>query len=86
MYNVLDGKQRTLTLHQYVNNEFALSKQIRIHEVDGHTLDGLEYKDLPEKLQKRISDYQLSIMELDKLNADNRAIVFYMRNQSGRAT
>ncbi|MDR0898711.1 MAG: DUF262 domain-containing protein [Oscillospiraceae bacterium] len=108
-HNVLDGKQRTLTLCAYLNDGFALSDKIRISEMpvqqpqqwqrvavtgqtavpwvdeDGIlrvTLVGRKFSELPEELRQRILDYELSISILRPLTAEERATVFFLRNQA----
>ena len=81
-YNVLDGKQRTLTLCSYVSNDFALSPKIRIKEIDGHQLVGFKFSELSEAMRNRILDYELSISVLRPLQENERATVFFMRNQA----
>jgi hypothetical protein len=81
-YNVLDGKQRTLTLCAYVGDEFALSPKIRVKEIDGVPLVGMKFSMLPEELQSKIMEYELSISVLRPLEAEDRAMVFFMRNQA----
>jgi hypothetical protein len=81
-HNVLDGKQRTLTLCAFVGDEFALSPKIRIKEIEGTELSGLKFSMLPEPLKTRIMEYELSISILRPLDAEERATVFFMRNQA----
>lgn len=81
-HNVLDGKQRTLTLCSYVDNGFALSPKIRLKAFDGQPLVGLKFSELPEAMQNRILDYELSISVLRPLEETERATVFFMRNQA----
>jgi hypothetical protein len=80
--NVLDGKQRTLTLCSFVEDGFALSNRIRVDELDGVPLAGLTFSALPEETRNRILEYELSIAILRPLDADERATVFFMRNQA----
>ena len=81
-YKAIDGKQRTLTLCSYVADEFPLSPKIRYKMVDDVDVRGMKFSDLPDELQKRILDYQLTITIIDKMEADERAVVFFMGNQS----
>ena len=81
-YNVLDGKQRTLTLCSYVEDGFLLSPKIRLKELDGQPLIGLKFSDLSEAMQHRVLDYELSISVLRPLEENERATVFFMRNQA----
>lgn len=81
-HNVLDGKQRTLTLCSYVEDGFALSPKIRIKEIEGQPLAGMKFSSLPEDLQNRILDYELFVSVLRPLDAEERGTVFFMRNQA----
>ena len=81
-YNVLDGKQRTLTLCAYLDDGFALSPKIRVQEIDGVSLVGLKFSELPEPLRNKITEYQLAIAILRPLDSEERATVFFMRNQA----
>ena len=81
-YNVLDGKQRTLTLCAYTSDEFALSPKIRLKEIDGQPLVGLMFSELSDAMRNRILDYELSISVLRPLEENERATVFFMRNQA----
>jgi hypothetical protein len=81
-YNVLDGKQRTLTLCAYLADGFALSPTIRLKALDGTELVGLKFSMLPEAMQNKITDYELSVSVLRPLDAEDRATVFFMRNQA----
>ena len=81
-HNVLDGKQRTLTLCAFVSDEFVLSPKIRIKEIDGVPLVGMKFSKLPEEYQSKIMEYELSISVLSSLSPDDRATVFFMRNQA----
>ena len=81
-FKAIDGKQRTLTLCSYVADEFPLSPKIRYKMVDDVDVTGKKFSDLPEDLQKRILEYQLSVTIIDKMTADERAVVFFMGNQS----
>ena len=81
-YNILDGKQRTLSLCSFLENGFALSERIRAKEVDGVSLVGMVFSALPEEMRNRILEYELSISILRALDLEERATVFFMRNQA----
>jgi hypothetical protein len=81
-YNVLDGKQRTLTLCSFVKDEFVLSPKIEMPEIGGVQLAKNSFLNLPEKLRSKILSYQLTFAVMDELTEEQRAQVFYMRNQS----
>jgi hypothetical protein len=81
-FNVLDGKQRTLTLCSFVSDKFSLSPKIRIKELDGQFLANMTFLDLPVSMRNKILEYELSISILRPLVEDERATVFFMRNQA----
>jgi len=85
-YKVLDGKQRTITLCSFLDDGFVLSPKIRLKEIDGTHLVGLCFSTLPQELKNRILDYELSISILRPLEAEDRATVFFMRNQAAPLT
>jgi hypothetical protein len=80
--NVLDGKQRTLTLCAFLNDKFTLSPKIRIKAIDGTELVGATFSSLPEALKRKLTEYELSISILRPLETEERATVFFMRNQA----
>lgn len=81
-HHVLDGKQRTLTLCSFVEDGFALSSKIRLKEWNGVPLVGLTFSMLPEEWQTKITEYEVSISVLRPLDGEDRATVFFMRNQA----
>ena len=81
-FNVLDGKQRTLTLCQFVKGDFLLSPKTKHNELAGTTLTGMGFLDLPGSMRNKILEYELSISKLRPLNDEERATVFFMRNQA----
>ena len=81
-FNILDGKQRTLTLCAFVEDSFTLSHKIRIKEIDGISLVGQSFLNLPPSMREQITEYELSISILRPLDEEERATVFFMRNQA----
>ena len=81
-YNVIDGKQRTLTLCSFVADVFPLSTKMRYKEVDGIDVSGMKFSELPYELQQRLLNYQLTFTMIDAMDAEQRSIVFFMGNQS----
>lgn len=56
VWSVVDGLQRTSTIHDYIKNEFPLE---HLEYLTG--LDGNYYKDLSRPMQRRISETQLIV-------------------------
>ena len=55
-WSVVDGIQRTSTIHTYVKGRFPLTRLEYLTR-----LDGLRYEDLPRPLQRRINETQLVV-------------------------
>lgn len=68
-YEMLDGQQRAVTIHKFINNEFA-------------DLDRKLYKDFP---QDSLMDYKLNIVLLDGFNEEyeSKEEFFYLVNKRG---
>lgn len=81
-YDMLDGKQRSNTIHEYINNDFALSDLPEIETEDNSALDisGLEFSQLPEEIQDTIKDYSLTIYYFDGITDDEITEMFYRLN------
>ncbi|MEG1774428.1 MAG: DUF262 domain-containing protein [Oscillospiraceae bacterium] len=81
-YNVLDGKQRTLSICAYLDDAFALSDKIRVSKIGDIELIDKRFSELPASMRNKITEYELSIATLRPLNCEERAMVFFMRNQA----
>ena len=68
-YEMLDGQQRAITIHKFINNEFA-------------DLDKRFYKNLP---QDSLMDYKLNIVLLEGFNeeSESKEEFFYLVNKRG---
>jgi len=58
-YIIIDGLQRTSTLHEFVNDEFNLTKLQALTNLNGNNFS--ELKELPGDYQTRIEDKKLNI-------------------------
>jgi len=84
-YNVIDGKQRTLTICSFLNDQFPLSNKMQFKTIEGDDITGLTCSELfakHEYLWHRLKDYQLSIAVIDPMTAEQREFLFFMGNQS----
>lgn len=82
IYKVLDGKQRSLTLIQFVNNQFKLNHKIKVKEIDGTQITGLTFDKLNPELQQTILNYNLTFTIVRDLTDEERELLFFMRNQA----
>ena len=58
-YEVVDGQQRLRSLWDFIDDEYALSKDIE--KVERYDIGGKKYHDLPKTLRNRISDFQVVV-------------------------
>lgn len=78
--DMLDGKQRSNTLIEFINDEFSLTKIV--NEIDceeeGEKVDivGLKFSELPEEFRDRICDYTIEIKVFDNLLDEERNELF----------
>jgi len=80
-YDVVDGKQRLLTLFAFKDDKFALPVDAR--PINGEAVAGKRYSDLPPALQITFSEYQMQIVRLMTDNDDLIRLQF-TRLQSGK--
>lgn len=81
-YLVLDGKQRSSSFLQYLRNEFAISEDCKIKEVNGESIVKKHFNELSEDLQDYLKETELTISVLRPLTEDERETIFFMRNQA----
>jgi|GEM_PF-1369221 len=81
-YFVIDGKQRTLTICEFLRGGFRLSKTMRYPQYDGFDYTDKKFADLPEKTKKRIMDRELEFIVNRPLTEEEREKLFYLWNQA----
>lgn len=81
-YLVLDGKQRGTSFLQYVRGDYAIDNSCKIKQIDGVDVIGKFFNELPENLQDRLLETELTISALRPLTEDERETIFFMRNQA----
>lgn len=86
IYEGEDGKQRSLTIVKFLNNEFELSG-LEIFtvendngEIEEKDLNGYKFKDLDECFQNAIKEYNFTICFTDAAGQDEVADTFYNLN------
>jgi len=86
MYDMLDGKQRSNALCEFLDDKYALSDLpcIRFEngqgEQDEIDISGLKYSQLPEELQDTINDYSLTVYYFDGITEEEIAELFWRLN------
>ena len=86
VYEGEDGKQRTLTIIKFLEDEFELSglEEFTIINDDGETeeidINGYRFSDLPEAFQNAIKEYSFVICYTDNADQDEQADTFYNLN------
>lgn len=81
-YSMLDGKQRSNAISDFINNKFALVNVPEITSEDGIITDinGLTFEQLPEELQDTIKDYSLTVYYFDGITDDEITEMFFRLN------
>lgn len=85
-YDSLDGKQRSNTIHEYINDEFTLMDNTPlVYDDDGNSYDmsGKVFSKLPEWVQDKIKDYNLTIYYYEGMNEDE-VKEFFRRLNNGK--
>ena len=76
VFEGMDSKQRSFTIHKYMNDEFALKGVIPIEvineegELEELDINGLKFSELPECCQNAIKDYNLSVWYLNEADQE----------------
>ena len=89
-YSAIDGKQRSLTLIKYMNDEFVINglEPFELEDEEGNIVDkdinGMHFSELDEVFQNAIKDAALSIVILHNPTDDQICEYFYLLN-NGKA-
>jgi len=87
IYDFLDGKQRTLTICKFLNNEFALVN-VPTYEIEGKEYDfnGLKYSELPEYIQDKIRTCSLTVYYYENMDQEDAEEMFRRLNNGKTLT
>lgn len=86
IYDSLDGKQRSNTISEYMNDEFSLVENTPcVLDDDGHEEDisGMSFSQLPEWAQDKIKDYNMTIYYYEDMTEDE-VREFFRRLNNGK--
>lgn len=85
-YDMLDGKQRTSSIGDYLEDSYALGDVPAVELEDGTVADisGKLFSELPEELRDVILSYSLTVYYFDGITEDEVAEMFYRLN-NGKA-
>lgn len=82
-YDVLDGKQRLLTISEFFNDGFKLTRlpkaryfDIEKNEMVAMNLSGLKFSELPEAVQKIIVSSRINVVSFDNLEKEEESELF----------
>lgn len=84
--NIIDGKQRGLTLYHFRQDKWALAEKTFVKGVDSEgnevliDISGLKFSELPEIMQERINSVQINIECYENLTSKLKAELFYRWN------
>ena len=80
MYDVVDGQQRLRTIFEFQSGTFKLAKDA--DPIDGETIAGVKYEDLPDDLRLQFDNYALDVIVLSDTDEDEVREMF-LRLQNG---
>lgn len=89
MFDLIDGRQRTTTAADFMNNEFPLSKDTYIDEGNGEDfvdVSGKFFRDLSDEYQFRIQHYSLTFYYYEDLTEDQKLELFDRLNSGTSLT
>jgi hypothetical protein len=79
-YEVVDGQQRLRAIWEFHDGQFRLSSEM--DAIDGHTIAGLTYSELPDELRIRFDTYPLDVVIVSDADEDDVRDMF-LRLQNG---
>ena len=81
-YDMLDGKQRSNAIVQFLNDEYKLGDLAEVTLEDGTEVDisGLKFSELAEEIQDEIKDSSLLMYYFEDITEDEVAEMFYRLN------
>lgn len=83
---VLDGQQRLAAIRDFCNGEFPIDGNIQPYDDFIHSLDGLYYKDLDNKIKAKFLRYEIAFVTLMDYEPSEPAELFDRLNQPVKLT
>ena len=78
---VLDGQQRLAAIRDFYDNIICIDGKILPENSELIQLDGMHYRDLPQKWQRQFRQYSIVIIRLTEYQPEEPAELFYRLNQ-----
>lgn len=81
-YSMLDGKQRSNAIADFINSKFSLTgvPEIITESEESTDINGLTFAELSEELQDAIKDYSLTVYYFDGITEDEITEMFFRLN------
>ena len=86
-YSLIDGKQRTGTLSEFLDDGFVLEdlemfslEDVETGEMEDYDINGMKFSDLPEIFQNAIKDSALTVITLHEPTEEKICEVFFKLN------
>jgi hypothetical protein len=84
-YDMLDGKQRSNAIKDFLNDQFSLTNLPEVDTESGLVdISGSKFSELSEEIQDNIKDYSLTVYYFEGITDDEIAEMFYRLN-NGKA-
>lgn len=78
---ILDGQQRLAAIRDFYDNIICIDGKILPENSELIQLDGMHYRDLPKKWQRKFRQYSIVIIRLTEYQPEEPAELFYRLNQ-----
>lgn len=88
VYDFLDGKQRTLTVIKFLNDEFSLVGLPTFEDEEGNETDlnGLTYSELPDFYRDKVNDCRFTIHYFENMESEDAEEMFRRLNNGKSLT
>lgn len=88
VYDFLDGKQRTMTLIQFLDDNFKLIglKDFEMEDGTVYDLNGMKFSELPEEIQDIIKTFSLTIYYYEDMDPEDAEEMFRRLNNGKSLT
>jgi hypothetical protein len=83
---VLDGQQRLASIRDFVDNQFPVDGQIEPLDPAIQALDGMLYRQLPEKWRRQFNQFTIRVFRIVDYHSSEPAELFFRLNQPASLT
>ncbi|WP_462177490.1 GmrSD restriction endonuclease domain-containing protein [Pseudoalteromonas gelatinilytica] len=83
---VLDGQQRLAAIRDFLEGDFAINGNLDPNEPELNSLDGMFFRELPQKISAKIEDFTIRLLTISDYKPGEPGELFYRLNQPTNLT